>query len=169
MSEIEIKFVTRESPLPAFIDKVLPVFERAGYTVNREAEMRLQNDYYDTAEHIFQNAKMGFRVRGFNDQFEQTMKTQGKVSGGLHQRAEYNVPLDSAEPDLRLFPKDVWPEDWDVESVNESLQRQFSTNFIRTAFNVEWQEALVEIVVDEGEATTGKNSSPIHEIELFSI
>lgn len=166
MSETEIKFVTRESALPAFIDKVLPVFERAGYTVNREAEMRLQNDYYDTAEYVFQNAKMGFRVRGFDEQLEQTMKTQGKISGGLHQRAEYNVPLESAEPDLRLFPKDVWPAEWDVDAVNDSLQRQFSTNFVRTTFNVEWQEALVEIVVDEGEATTGKNSSPIHEIEL---
>ncbi|OFC70712.1 inorganic triphosphatase [Alteromonas confluentis] len=166
MSEIEIKFVTRESALPAFIDNVLPVFERAGYSVNREAEMRLQNDYYDTAEHIFQTAKMGFRVRGFDDKFEQTMKTQGKISGGLHQRAEYNVDLETAEPDLRLFPKDVWPDDWQVETVNQDLQRQFSTNFVRTTFNVAWQDALVEIVVDEGEAITGKNSSPIREIEL---
>ena len=166
MSEIEIKFVTRDNALPAFVEKVLPAFEQAGFSISREPEMRLQNDYYDTADHLFQQEKMGVRVRGNNGRFEQTMKTHGKVSGGLHERAEYNVALDGAEPDLRLFPGDVWPEGWQIEQVNDNLQRQFSTHFVRTAFDVEWDGACVEVVIDEGEASTGKNSSPIHEIEL---
>ena len=107
--------------------------------------MRLQNDYYDTADHLFQQEKMGFRVRGNNGRFEQTMKTHGKVSGGLHERAEYNVALDGAEPDLRLFPGDVWPDDWLIEQVNDKLQRQFSTHFVRTAFDVEWDLSLIHI------------------------
>ncbi|MBU2977533.1 CYTH domain-containing protein [Alteromonas sp. C1M14] len=166
MSEIEIKFVSRESALSPFLENVLPALDRAGFSVHREPEIRLQNDYFDTPEHQFQHRKMGFRVRGCNEQYEQTVKTQGKISGGLHQRAEYNVDLQSAEPDLRLFPADIWPDDWQVEQINSALQRQFSTHFSRVAFNVSRGEALVEVVVDEGEATTGKNSSPIREIEL---
>ncbi|MEG3766568.1 CYTH domain-containing protein [Alteromonas sp. 14N.309.X.WAT.G.H12] len=166
MSEIEIKFVSRESTLSPFLENVVPALESVGFTVQSEPEIRLQNDYFDTPEHHFQQRKMGFRVRGCNEQYEQTVKTRGKVSGGLHQRAEYNVDLQSAEPDLRLFPSDIWPDNWQVEQVNTALQRQFSTHFSRVAFNVTRGEAQVEVVLDEGEATTGKNSSPIREIEL---
>ncbi|MBU3021135.1 inorganic triphosphatase [Aestuariibacter sp. A3R04] len=166
MSEIEIKFVTRERPLAPFISSVLPAIEKAGYQISREPEVRLQNDYYDTPEHHFQNEKMGFRVRGCNGVFEQTMKTHGKVSGGLHQRAEYNIDLVSAEPDLTLFDKNVWPSGWHVEQVNRQLERQFSTHFVRTAFNITLDSDSIEVVVDEGEATTGKNSAPIREVEL---
>lgn len=166
MSEIEIKFVSRERPLAPFIASVLPAIEKAGYQINKEPEVRLQNDYYDTPEHHFQKEKMGFRVRGCNGVFEQTMKTHGKVSGGLHQRAEHNVDLANPEPDLTLFDKEVWPSGWRVEEVNNALERQFSTHFVRTAFNITLQNASVEVVVDEGEATTGKNSSPIREVEL---
>ena len=38
---------------------------------------------------------MGFRVRGNNGEGEQTLKTNGVVSGGLHKRMEYNVSLDN--------------------------------------------------------------------------
>ena len=166
MSEIELKFVTHDGAHQTFKERVLPLFKQLNVSVHSYQEMRLENDYYDTPDLDFQTRKMGFRVRGNNNQYEQTLKTNGKVSGGLHQRAEYNVSLSSPKPDLTLFDSDVWPEGWDVASINSKLEKQFSTHFTRHAYVVESQGSLVEIVVDSGEALTDKASSLINEIEL---
>ncbi len=128
--------------------------------------MRLENDYYDTDKLDFQNNKMGFRVRGNNGEYEQTLKTNGVVSGGLHKRMEYNVSLDNSRPDLTLFEASAWPQDWDVAAKNTHLSKQFSTHFTRNAYVVSVGESVVEIVLDCGEASTEKASSPINEIEL---
>ncbi|QJR80403.1 CYTH domain-containing protein [Alteromonas pelagimontana] len=166
MAEIEIKFVTRHNALALFLDTVVPVLSDMGMDVSKAHEKQLQNDYYDTSNHDFQHQKMGFRVRGNNGRFEQTLKTHGRVSGGLHERAEYNIPLKDAQPDLRLFDKDVWPPEWDADVINTKLARQFSTHFTRTAFEVGCHGSVIELVFDEGEVKTGKARAPIQEIEL---
>ena len=53
----------------------------------------LANTYYDTADNYFTQQKMGLRVRQQDDHYTLTLKTDGKVSGGLHVRPEYNVEL----------------------------------------------------------------------------
>lgn len=166
MSEIELKFVTGANAQRQFSERVLPLFDKHQVTVISHKEMRLENDYYDTEKFDFQQKKMGFRVRGNNGRYEQTLKTNGVVSGGLHTRSEYNVDLQSPKPDLSLFDASVWPQNWDVASKNASLSRQFSTHFTRHAYEVEVDGSRVEIVLDCGEALTDKNSSPINEIEL---
>ncbi|WP_159528566.1 MULTISPECIES: CYTH domain-containing protein [unclassified Alteromonas] len=166
MSEIELKFVTQDGAHQAFKDRVLPLFEKNNITLISHTELRLENDYYDTVNHDFQESKMGFRVRGNNGSYEQTLKTNGKVSGGLHQRAEYNIDLDSPEPDLTLFDNSVWPSSWNIPSMNSKLEKQFSTHFTRHAYILEVEKSRVEVVLDFGEAATDKASSPINEIEL---
>ena len=137
MSEIELKFVTGAHAQHRFSERVLPLFDKHQVTVISHKEMRLENDYYDTEKFDFQQKKMGFRVRGNNGHYEQTLKTNGVVSGGLHTRSEYNVDLQNPTPDLSLFDASVWPQNWDVASKNASLARQFSTHFIRHAYDVE--------------------------------
>ena len=166
MSEIELKFVTGEDAHHAFSQSILPLFEKHSINVKSHKKMRLENDYYDTDKLDFQQRKMGFRVRGNDGQYEQTLKTNGVVSGGLHQRSEFNVPLDNATPDLQLFDASVWPQDWDVADKNMSLSKQFSTHFTRHAYVVDVGSSTVEVVLDCGEACTDKASSPINEIEL---
>lgn len=166
MSEIEIKFATKADAVSAFNRQILPALTAQGALVSEAVEKRLQNDYYDTPEHLFEKHKIGFRVRGVNGQYEQTVKTNGKVTGGLHERAEYNIPLVQNEPDLALFDKAVWPEGWNIDEINGQLARQFSTHFTRTAFIVEINDAKIELVFDVGDAITDKASSPIQEIEL---
>ncbi len=166
MAEIELKFVTPRHTVNEFSAKVIPALTQLGMTVSPAKRMQLQNDYYDTPEHDFQKHKIGFRVRGNDGVFEQTLKTQGKVSGGLHERAEHNIALEQATPDLRMFDKQVWPNSLDPARLNARLQRQFSTNFTRIAYDVAMDDTVIEVVLDEGEATTGKAQSPINEIEL---
>lgn len=165
MSEIELKFVTHHDAHQAFSSRVLPLFEKHKVVLISHQEMRLENDYYDTPQHEFQQHKMGFRVRGNNGDYEQTLKTNGKVSGGLHQRAEYNIPLENPTPNLALFDSNVWPDNWKPQD-NKALERQFSTHFTRHAYVVEVQNSRVEVVLDCGQVATNKANSPINEIEL---
>lgn len=166
MAEIELKFVTRENASGYFVENIVPRLNEAGMSVSDAHTMTLQNDYFDTPDHAFQRYRIGFRVRGCNGNFEQTVKTQGRVRGGLHERGEYNVPLTRPEPDLTLFERDIWPADFPLDDVVSQLQPQFSTHFVRTAFDVTCNDSVIELVFDEGEVSTGKASAPIHEIEL---
>ncbi len=45
---------------------------------------------------------MGLRIRGDQGRYEMTLKIAGRVVGGLHQRPEYNIPLDKPELALEL-------------------------------------------------------------------
>ncbi|MEW9798452.1 CYTH domain-containing protein [Alteromonas sp. CYL-A6] len=166
MAEIELKFVARHSVRQPFNDNALPALKARGVTVSAAREMQLRNDYYDTPQHDFQQHKIGFRVRGNNGAFEQTLKTNGKIRGGLHSREEYNVSLSAPEPDLTLFDASVWPEGLSADKLNGQLEQQFSTHFTRTAYDARVGDSVVEIVLDEGVASTTKASSPINEIEL---
>ncbi|SQD01469.1 putative adenylate cyclase [Escherichia coli] len=68
------------------------------------------------AEYLLRNADnwlrghdMGLRIRGENGRYEMTMKVAGRVTGGLHQRPEYNVALSEPTLDLAQLPTEVWP------------------------------------------------------------
>lgn len=168
MSETEIKFVARENPLEQLAEAVFPLLKEKGVTIAEEGQTYLQNDYYDTSDHLFQKHKIGMRVRGANGEFEQTVKTNGQVSGGLHQRLELNVSLANEEPDLTLFDDMRWPDNQDAKTLNERLTKQFGTHFSRTQFDLSFEDAEIELVVDVGQvsAPQQQNESPICEIEL---
>ncbi|WP_274873785.1 inorganic triphosphatase, partial [Serratia marcescens] len=85
------------------------------------APQKLTNIYFETADNFLRSHDMGLRIRGFDDRYEMTIKTAGKVVGGLHQRPEYNVAI--AEPQLALaqFPADIWPQDCDIAALQQAL------------------------------------------------
>lgn len=163
--EIELKLACHQNALELFEEKVLPQLSSQNRKIHK-SHFHLQNDYYDTPENYFGKRQMGCRVRGKNNQFEQTIKTKGQVQGGLHQRPEYNVTLDNNKPNLRLFPADIWHDDIDVSKLDEQLEVLFSTHFDRTTFTVTTNEYELEIVFDFGEVQREQESLPICEIEL---
>ena len=94
---------------------------------------------------------MGLRVRASNGKFEQTIKTKGKVEGGLHQRPEFNVDLEHERPDLSLFPKHIWEDDLDVDVLNQQIEPLFSTHFERSRFVIEHIPSREQIEQGENE------------------
>ncbi len=129
-------------------------------------QKQLSNQYYDTDDHFFATHRFGFRVRGCNGQYEQTLKTQGSTIGGLHQRGEYNIPLSSEHPDLRLFNDVRWPAEMTSEALQSALVKRFATDFTRHEYRLTLGDDCVEVVFDHGEVTTEKDSHPIHEVEI---
>ncbi len=135
----------------------------SNFRVSAQRIVFLGNCYYDTADGYFAKHKMGLRVREEEGQFTLTLKTDGKVNGGLHIRPEYNVALTSAQPDLsqlKRFDDIVLPDDL-------RLQPVFSTDFERQLWVVECGNgAEIEIALDQGEIRANERIEPICEVEF---
>lgn len=129
-------------------------------------QKQLTNQYFDTESFYFAKHLYGFRVRGCNDRFEMTLKTQGQTTGGLHQRGEYNVDLPNQYPDLRLFENIKWPERVTSEQLNQQLVKRFATNFQRDEYQISIGEDVIEVVFDRGIVETENDTQPIDEVEI---
>ena len=160
--EIELKLAVEPDALTHLEREFFPKLKSE---VSR-SQKSVFNEYYDTPEQLLGKRKMGLRVRAVNGSFEQTVKTKGQVQGGLHQRPEYNVALSEPVPNLKLFDSDIWGDDFDVEVVDKSIEKLFTTHFERTQFDIKSEHGHVELVLDIGEVKTENDSLPICEIEL---
>jgi len=129
---------------------------------------QLINDYFDNDNLDLRKMDFGLRIRAKDKQYEQTIKTAGKVVGCLHQRPEYNVDIANGKLDLSLFPIKIWPENTNVMKLQQSLQVIFSTNFSRQTWLIHQGENIVELALDKGEicTTLGKPTLIINEIEI---
>ena len=85
--EIELKFIVNHSAVAALRDHL--------NTLGGEHHdpVQLLNIYYETPDNWLRGHDMGLRIRGENGRYEMTMKVAGRVTGGLHQRPEYNLSL----------------------------------------------------------------------------
>ncbi|WP_438864726.1 CYTH and CHAD domain-containing protein [Neptunicella sp.] len=162
-TEIELKLL-----VPADANTILEdqFFPSLNAQVARSC-FNLFNCYYDTADNDFRNMDMGLRVRGRDGCYEQTIKTAGSSVGGLHQRPEYNVDITGNNPDLSLFDPQIWPEQTDIEKLQQQIQIIFTTVFERNAYLIDFSNGdQVEMVFDAGQIEAQEHSLPICEIEL---
>lgn len=95
--EIELKFIVNHSAVEALRDHL--------NTLGGEHHdpVQLLNIYYETPDNWLRGHDMGLRIRGENGRYEMTMKVAGRVTGGLHQRPEYNVALSEPTLDWRSY------------------------------------------------------------------
>src|SRR5674476_1468572 len=63
------------------------------YSITRPTTRRLQNIYYDTPKLDLHKSEMALRLRHAGRQWLQTLKGGGSVHAGLHQRNEWEVPV----------------------------------------------------------------------------
>ena len=158
--EIELKFIVN----PAVLDSLRNTLNSLE---SQHSEPRqLLNIYYETADNQLRRHDMGLRIRGDNGRYEMTMKIAGRVTGGLHQRPEYNVELSKAELDLSLLPKEVWPEGLSPDDLQSQLTPLFSTDFAREKWVVTHGKSRIELALDLGEVKAGELSEPLCELEL---
>lgn len=156
-NEIELKLaVSSEAAekLPHFLEN---------FHILSHHKVFLGNTYYDYPDHFLAKQKMGLRVRQEDGAFTLTLKTNGKVVGGLHSRPEYNLPLSGNEiptnEQLRML--------YDFEQLPIApLQAIFTTDFHRTLWLVEFQQSQIEVAFDQGKILAGEREQPICEIEF---
>ena len=161
-NEIELKIMLEAQ-------NIVPITQwLAMQKVLDESEMALGNTYFDTPEQYFALNQMGFRVRSKNQHYEMTLKTKGEIVGGLHIRPEYNLPLNSAEPDFKRLISHFNLQIEQAEQISANLQPTFSTDFLRHQWLIEINQSQIEVVLDQGEVKNPFGSEKIceHAFEL---
>jgi len=169
ITEIELKYLlptssTTEDGLSSKISEMLTA-KNIRFTLSQK---QLSNDYYDSEALDLRKMDMGLRIRAEDTRFEQTIKTAGKVVDGLHQRPEYNIDIEQNSLSLALFPQEIWPDNTDLEALQNKLSILFSTDFIRQAWVIEFESSLIELALDRGNITTSLSTQSlvINELEI---
>ncbi|MBD2783968.1 inorganic triphosphatase [Xenorhabdus sp. DI] len=163
--EIELKLSVQPDAIPAVRQQLFQ------FPHDYTSPQHLTNIYFETPDNQLRRWDMGLRIRGCNGHYEMTIKTAGKVMGGLHQRPEFNVPLPQPELDLARFPNAIWPENTDLVQLQTQLTALFSTDFNREKWLITYGESEIEVVLDQGTIFSGNKKSgdqaaPICEFEL---
>ena len=162
-TEIELKFLLSDNEVP-LIPGLIMQFAK---TVKNKPAKNLKNVYFDTPNRELRALDIGLRTRCCDGDCEQTIKLAGQVVGGLHQRPEYNLPLDSTRPNLNAFKPNIWPHGMQVTAINDNLYPIFSTNFIRRTWLIETElGSKIEVVLDKGEITAQNQHEAISELEI---
>lgn len=158
--ETELKFIAS----PAAAEALGDILSR--WPHQHSAPQALANIYFETPDNQLRRWDMGLRIRGVNQHYEMTLKTQGQTIGGLHQRPEYNIDLSGPQLDIRLLPAEVWPQGTDVEALQQQLAPLFQTDFIREKWLVSYGESEIEVAFDQGSVIAGELQTPLFEVEL---
>ncbi|CDL63137.1 Adenylate cyclase [Klebsiella pneumoniae IS39] len=158
--EIELKFIVAQDGVETLREQLNAL--EAKHTPAGQ----LLNIYYETADNWLRRHDMGLRIRGDQGRYEMTLKIAGRVVGGLHQRPEYNIPLDKPELALERLPAEVWPQGELPAALAEHVQPLFSTDFARERWVIQEGKSEIEIALDRGEVKAGEHQEPICELEL---
>lgn len=162
-TEIELKFLVSDNEVP----RIPALITQFAKTVTNKPAKNLNNAYFDTPNRELRALDIGLRTRCCNDDCEQTIKLAGEVVGGLHQRPEYNLPIQSGRPDLHAFDANIWPHGMQLESIADNIYPIFSTNFIRRTWLIETDSgSQIEVVLDKGEIAANGQVEAINEMEI---
>lgn len=128
--------------------------------------VELAANYFDTEDGALRREKIAYRVRAENGRWVAALKGGGSSDGGLHRRAEWNVPAASGSPDLRVFAC----TGADLSALHgvsrQSLEAVVRTEFRREAVTIALGQSRVEAALDAGRILAGGKEAPILELEL---
>lgn len=162
-NEIELKLLIDPAHLIRFLRH--PLLKM--HTRQRPRTQRVLSIYYDTPDLTLHKHRIAVRLRHIGQRWLQTVKTEGRVSAGLHERPEWEYETAEntlnferlEDPKLRDFFADV--------TLRHTLRPVFTTEFARTRRILEWPSGeVVELALDRGEIRAGDRTQPICEVEL---
>ncbi|MCX8588302.1 MULTISPECIES: inorganic triphosphatase [unclassified Gilliamella] len=176
-NEIELKFQINNcdiADLQSFLNQWASSdeleFSSLSHNQRTFSTLSLYNCYYDTADNYLRNHQCGLRLRvtesNESKQYEMTLKRDSHAIAGLHERAEYNVDLSCPQLDLSLFPVGVFPNNCDIEKLQQNLKPLFTTNFTRQVWLISFANSEIEVALDIGKITSNGKFKPIQEVEL---
>jgi inorganic triphosphatase YgiF len=121
--------------------------------------------YFDTPKLDLHRSSMALRLRRKGKNYLQTLKGGGAIHAGLHQRNEWEVPVQGEALEFNNTQFVDWdkllPVAW-----RATLQPVFVTDFLRSSRIVSWQGAHIEVCMDHGQISAGDLSHEICELEL---
>ncbi len=145
---------------------------------SEKASVLLTNKYLDTPDRKISSRGAMIRVRHYTsdeeDFYEFTVKYGGAVSGGLHQRYEWNVRSDSSSFKIEEFKKQARAQDDPEELLDEALEgvtdddlSVLCSNFFnRTVYMFGFGDSIMEACFDIGKILDGNNEQAEDIVEL---
>lgn len=131
------------------------------------ASQTLVTTYYDTETYKLTEAGMAYRIRRNGKKYEATIKTEETSGSGLSARHEFNVPLQKPEPVLTGFAELGLAVDLEQLLAGEELHKLFTVEVKREIRLLQVTAATVlELAIDQGKITAGKQKEKIDEVEL---
>lgn len=125
---------------------------------------RLENTYYDTPQLDLLAELVAVRRRKKGGEWLLTVKSAEPASGGLACRSEWERPAHPDDLDLTMV--DNAPLRRRLESHATALTPVFTTHFIRTAWQLDFAGARIEVALDRGHIESAGRKAVICEIEL---
>lgn len=166
-TELELKLMVQPEYLKsvcAFLDEFC---EKSSSSDDaRQPTLDLMNGYYDTADGLLMENGIAMRIRAVNQQYIQTVKTRGSSRIGMHERGEWEWQISTDTLDLSLLSEVPLPEALTNMAWSRDLIEVFRTDFKRHVWNISYDDALIEVVCDEGGVTSQFGHDAISELEL---
>lgn len=162
-SEIELKLRIAAADIPRLRRHRLVCQHRVGRAVTR----KLASIYYDTPQLALLKAGISLRVRRMSGGWFQSIKTAGKVSGGLHDRQEWEDLLHRGQPDFSKITEPWLRAIFDNNELRAALRPLFTTEVKRTEWQLDTGRGLIEMALDVGHLVIdGTAQAEICELEL---
>ena len=161
--EIELKLLINPQHIPRLWRHPL----LAAHTREKLSTQQLLSIYYDTPDLVLHRNKIAVRLRRVGKRWIQTVKMEGRVAAGLHERPEWEQETTENTLDFQALPDTQLREFFAHERLRQSLSPIFITKFSRAGRILEWPNGdVVEFALDRGEIQAGERRAPICEVEL---
>ncbi len=155
--EIELKLEVEPGDVAALLAAVPPAAAPA-------REEALLSVYFDTAAQELREAGFSLRVRHVGERRIQTVKADGAAAAGLFARPEWEQDIAGDAPELG---DGTGPLTRMVSAaVLARIAPVFTTSVRRRIADVAVGDALIELVLDQGDILAGDRSGAICELEL---
>lgn len=162
--EIELKLAT----LPESLEVIEQADFLKQYAIKPPESYPLKSIYFDTEQ--LELLQLGYvvRVRLYQGQYLQTIKSaNSKSEGALHQRQEWHHEVAKMQPDFSAFPDPNVRKSMLEIAARNHIKALFTTHFTRTAWILSPKAGVeIELALDQGEVYTETQREPICEIEL---
>lgn len=164
--QIEIELKLRIDPKHVARLKNAPVL-REVKEGRRLITTHLVSIYHDTPKLSLADKGIAIRLRKKgNKGWEQTVKTSNGLREALPARQEWTVELSEGVLDLDLFT------DKDVKKLltkfakKKKIDRIFESDLKRSAVDLTYRDAVMELAIDQGVVRSGDKETPISEVEF---
>ena len=139
-------------------------------TLKKFPSQRLINTYYDTADHRLRDCGIAVRLRQVGGKWLQTIKTEGRVIAGLHERPEWESDTTANTLDFSRLDDEKLKAFLEKTLDGVPLQPAFTTDFTRLSRVLQLSDSTqCEFSLDRGKIVAGSNEAPISELELEII
>ncbi len=165
-SEIELKLNIAERDVWRLLR--LPLLNSV--TLKKFPSRRLINTYYDSADYCLRDRGIAVRLRQVGGKWLQTIKTEGRVSAGLHERPEWECETSANTFDFSGLQDEKLKSLMEKALDGAELRPVFTTDFTRLSRILQLTDGTrCEFSVDRGKIIAGTNEATINEVELEMI